>query len=1179
MKNIIKISLLFAVMGSYAQSTYKNYVQETTRRSASVGSLPIVGGTNAHFVTTTYYDGLGRPIQVVDQNSSPDDNKNIVTHIEYEKNIGQVKKYLPFLSTGYTTTSTGGSFPIVTTYYNSNFTDNAQSQTQTFYETYNEYTAYPYSENRLEASPRQRVLEAGFPGEPWSLSYDGTGSGSQPGTRNTVRNSFAMNVSNEVKRYSVTTSYSDGIYKNSISENGFYPQNTLTKSVVKNENWKTDDGLNNTTEEFKDSKGNVVLKRTYNNGAAHDTYYVYNKLNLLAFVIPPMAGGSVTAADLDKWAYQYHYDARKRLAEKKLPQKDWEYLVYDKADRMVMSGPVYSPFGDGAKGWLMTRYDNLGRVAYTGYYASSTFTSAVRNTLSQSNFLAETKTTANTTIDGIAVRYTNTGFPTSFKLLTVSYYDDYNFPNAPTSFPAVETQTVNTAVKGQPTGSWTRTLTTASSMAGTLSYSLYDDKYRVIRTYSQNHLGGYTQTDSQLSFSGMPLKTVTSQKQNASATVLTVTDNFTYDRRDRLTQQTQQVGTQAAERLVTNTYDALGVLVSKKVGGISTGAGLQKVDYKYNIRGWLTDINDAGMDASDTENDLFQFKINYDRYAMQNRNLYNGNISSVWSRTKVDNLFHGYVYWYDGLNRLTQAKNLYYHRPGGWLIGQYVDDSYGEALTYDKNGNILTLNRTGRLVEGQAVGIDALSYSYNANQLLSVTDATNNNEGFNDGNKTGNDYTYDTFGNITTDKNKGITAVSYNHQNLPYKVTFANGGSISYTYDASGTRLSKKVQPSGGTAVTTDYTNGFQYENGVLQFFPHSEGYVKRNADNTYLYAYQYKDHLGNVRLSYADVNKNGTIELATEILEENNYYPFGLKHKGYNEITNSNRSEAAEKYKFGGKEFNSELGLDLYDFGARNYDAAIGRWLNIDPLAEEFIGATPYNYTLNNPISNIDPDGRFTLEGGAAQDFVRLLQSQLDREDPIYDMEGNHLGNTNEGFTGNIIIYNGEKDKSFFENMTANEFLNHDETANDVFLLDDVINEVSESALSNIFTSVAKSFEGYNGFNIELIGGKVGYLDGDFNFLSTWTTGSGKGKIVGNRQYPQSYESTVENIGLTIINHEWSGHITKGYGTRYNNHRKAYLEVLKDPMFNKTTLKFQEYNKRRYTDYLKLEMEQKKTR
>src|SRR5690554_6989067 len=187
------------------------------------------------------------------------------------------------------------------------------------------------------------------------------------------------------------------------------------------------------------------------------------------------------------------------------------------------------------------------------------------------------------------------------------------------------------------------------------------------------------------------------------------------------------------------------------------------------------------------------------------------------------------------------------------------------------------------------------------------------------------------FGNMITDKNKNITLISYNHLNLPYKVTFANGGNISFVYDAAGTRLSKKVQPSGGALVTTDYINGFQYENNVLQFFPHPEGYVKRNTNNTYLYVYQYKDHLGNVRLSYADVNKNGTIEPASEILEENNYYPFGLLHKGYNEVVNSNRNEAAEKYKFNSKEYQDELGLNVTAMDFRQYDAALGRFYSMD--------------------------------------------------------------------------------------------------------------------------------------------------------------------------------------------------------------------------------------------------------
>ena len=960
MKNILKTVLLFAVTVGYSQTATKNYVKETTRRAASVGEFPIVGGTNTHIVTTTYYDGLGRPVQIIDQNSSTDDNKNIVTHVEYEKNIGQTKEYLPFLSTGYTTTSSGGSFPIVTTTYKSDFVENGKSQTLSFYNTPKyENTPNPYSESRKEASPRQRILETGFPGVDWDINHSG---GSTPeNLRNTLRNSYAFNASTEVKRYSVSTTFSEGVYKNSISENGFYPDNTLTKAVVKNENWKAGDGSNNTVEEFKDAQGNVVLKRTYNNGETHDTYYVYNKLNLLSFVIPPMANGTVLGDHLNKLCYQYHYDARKRLVEKKLPQKDWEYIVYDKMDRVVMTGPVYNPFGDGNKGWLITKYDAFGRSAYTGYYAGGTFSSAERNSLSQNNFTVENKSGANT-IDGITVHYTNTSFPTNFKLLSINYYDNYSFPGAPTSFPTIETQSVNTALKGQLTGSWTRVLTTAASTAGNLSYNLYDNKYRVIRSYSGNHLGGYTQVDSQLNFTGTPSKTVTYQKQNSSATVLTITDIYTYDRRDRLTKQTQQIGTGTVETLVSNSYDPLGVLINKKVGN-NINSPLQDVDYTYNIRGWLTNLNSLHHDpfAIGQKNRLFNYSILYNSTLNgdTSKPQYNGNISSIAWRTQSDNIVRGYGYDYDQLNRLNYASHL--KVTVDFFFSNYNrDGQYAEDVAYDKNGNITTLQRFGEEELGQPIKIDELTYSYTGNQLQSVTDHSSPtvNDGFKDGNKVGNDYAYDTFGNITQDKNKGITAISYNHLNLPYQVTFANGSNIKYTYDAAGTRLKKQVQSSGGALVTTDYVNGFQYENNVLQFFPHAEGYVKRNANNTYLYVYQYKDHLGNIRLSYADVNANGTIQPASEILEENNYYPFGLKHKGYNEVVNSNRSEAAEKYKYNGKELNEDLGMNVYEYGWRQYDPAIGRFQNIDRFTEKYMPLSPYSYAANNPLKYIDVKG-----------------------------------------------------------------------------------------------------------------------------------------------------------------------------------------------------------------------------
>ena len=119
-------------------------------------------------------------------------------------------------------------------------------------------------------------------------------------------------------------------------------------------------------------------------------------------------------------------------------------------------------------------------------------------------------------------------------------------------------------------------------------------------------------------------------------------------------------------------------------------------------------------------------------------------------------------------------------------------------------------------------------------------------------------------------------------------------------------------------------------------------------------------DHLGNVRLSYAQ-------RLVTEwtppqvsyvnklvVLDESHYYPFGLKMQGLNSV----KLNPDYKYSYNGKELQDELGLNMHDYGARNYDASLGRWMNIDPLSEKYYDWSTYTYTLNNPIFFIDPDG-----------------------------------------------------------------------------------------------------------------------------------------------------------------------------------------------------------------------------
>ncbi len=433
-------------------------------------------------------------------------------------------------------------------------------------------------------------------------------------------------------------------------------------------------------------------------------------------------------------------------------------------------------------------------------------------------------------------------------------------------------------------------------------------------------------------------------------------------------QKSHQINSQAKELLANNSYNELGQLTSKKVGGLFPSSGgvpaggggaaggvpqagwLQNINYSYNIRGWLTGINDAGnLQVGTDPKDLFGFKINYNTPATASTTpLFNGNIAETYWKTANDDLNRGYACQYDNLNRL---KAAIYQKAGT------ATNAYNESLTYDKNGNILTLNRNG--TSETATAIDNLAYAYeaNTNKLTTVTDATTSLEGFKDGNKTGLDFTYDVNGNMTIDKNKGITLIAYNHLNLPTQITFSGTNrKINYLYNATGQKI-RKIVTEGTTVTTTDYLGGYQYVNNILQYFSTTEGYVTYNPQTTvYNYAYQYKDHLGNVRLSYTDGNKDGFIS-TTEIIEENNYYPFGLKQAGYNNNLSAFAS-TAQRIKYNGKELQDELGLNMYDYGARNYDPTIGRWMNVDPLAEKFYPLSGYSYVANSPILLGDPNG-----------------------------------------------------------------------------------------------------------------------------------------------------------------------------------------------------------------------------
>ncbi|MCF6319576.1 MAG: hypothetical protein L3J83_09935, partial [Proteobacteria bacterium] len=218
-------------------------------------------------------------------------------------------------------------------------------------------------------------------------------------------------------------------------------------------------------------------------------------------------------------------------------------------------------------------------------------------------------------------------------------------------------------------------------------------------------------------------------------------------------------------------------------------------------------------------------------------------------------------------------------------------------------------------------------------------------------------YTYDANGNLKTDTHKGITAIEYNYLNQPEKVVFATGEIIEYDYDASGIKLQKRYIDQTST-TTTDYLSGFQYVNTDLVFFAQPEGHVVHtvsptNGTETNEYVHDFTDHLGNIRVSYSDLDGNGVL-FPYEIAKESNYHPFGRRHLGYNNVVNGYVN--GFNYGFGGKEMQEDE-IAWLDFGSRNYDAELGRWFNQDPK-NQF--DSPYLYAFNNPINSVDPDGEF---------------------------------------------------------------------------------------------------------------------------------------------------------------------------------------------------------------------------
>ena len=490
----------------------------------------------------------------------------------------------------------------------------------------------------------------------------------------------------------------------------------------------------------------------------------------------------------------------------------------------------------------------------------------------------------------------------------------------------------------------------------------YDIKGRVAKTVQSNLLGSYDVTATIYTFTDKPA-TVTHTHTASGKPTRTEMYTYSYNHADRLLKVEHTLGGTKIT-LADYAYDNLGRLQSKSLHGSATN----KLTYAYNVRGWLT-----GISGSKFTQNLYYNNGN-------GTAKYNGSISSMTWKAGNESTIRGYKFTYDGLSRLMNAT---YGETAG--INTNTNRFSENVTAYDKNGNIKTLQRYGQTAASSYGLIDNLTFTLGGNQLNRVDDAAaasayGGGFEFKDGVKQANEYTYDSNGNLTKDLNKGISTITYNVLNLPNMVTFSDGSTIAYTYGADGTKL-KTVHKTGSTTTTTDYCGNVVYENGVQKLLLTDEGYVTLSDGK---YHYYLKDHQGNNRVV---INQSGTVE------ETNHYYPFG----GVFASTGN-----TQPYKYNGKELDAKKGLNWYDYGARHYDAALGRFTTNDRFAEKYHSMSPYQYGANNPVKHIDVNGDsiVVLNYTSGEHLGLLIQNSSNRWE-YYSFNGDKIYNSTEGSLG----------------------------------------------------------------------------------------------------------------------------------------------------------------------------------
>ncbi|RMG28778.1 MAG: hypothetical protein D6732_18205, partial [Methanobacteriota archaeon] len=284
-------------------------------------------------LTVSYADAMGRSLQTINVKASPQ-KKDVVTPVAYDQYGLQSKTYLAY----------------VANQNNGQFRKNAITEQDSFYNAPPPgvpQTAAPYAFSKTLKTPDHRAVEQGAVGEAWQpnpTDFDG----------HTVKSWTLTNTANEVRKWD-----------ENLNPDGYYAPGELTVTKTVDENGRV-------SYEYKDKSDQTILKKSNDGTRDLFTYYVYDNFGNLRYIIPPAAyndleaaAGAITDAMKQRWVTEFTYDSQNRLIEKKIPEAEAIYTVYDRLGRVVLTqdGNLRAQ-----NRWMFTKYDVHGRTILTGVY-------------------------------------------------------------------------------------------------------------------------------------------------------------------------------------------------------------------------------------------------------------------------------------------------------------------------------------------------------------------------------------------------------------------------------------------------------------------------------------------------------------------------------------------------------------------------------------------------------------------------------------------------------------------------------------------------------------------------------------------------------------------------------------------------------------------------------------------